>query len=124
MTDERWTSGQAEVTDALRAMYAAPTDESYWESLEARILAHVSRVSRGGDVQGWWSAMTDLARPALAAAAILIFVAGAAVMHTRQLEDRDAYASVISAAPPSIETAARSGSAGDGDAVINYIMSH
>src|SRR4051812_2856441 len=121
MTDDRWTSGEAELTGALRAMYAAPTDESYWESLEARILAHVAR---SGELQGWWSAMADLARPALAAAAILIFVAGAAVMHTRQLEDRDAYTSVISAAPPSIETAARTASAGDGDAVINYIMSH
>src|SRR3982751_628588 len=88
MTDDRWTSGEAELTGALRAMYAAPTDESYWESLEARILAHVAR---SGELQGWWSAMADLARPALAAAAILIFVAGAAVMHTRQLEDRDAY---------------------------------
>jgi hypothetical protein len=121
MTDDRWMSGEAELTSALRAMYAAPTDESYWDSLEARILAHVAR---GADGQGWWSAMTDLARPALAAAAVLIFVAGAAVMHSRQLEARDAYASVFSAAPPSIETAARTASAGDGDAVINYIMSH
>ena len=122
MTDDRWNSGEAELTSALRAMYAAPSDESYWDSLEARILAHVAR--GGADVQGWWSAMTDLARPALAAAAVLIFVAGAAVMHSRQLEARDAYASVISAAPPSIETAARTASVGDGDAVINYIMSH
>jgi hypothetical protein len=121
MTDDRWVSGEAEVTDALRAMYAPPSDESYWDGLEARILA---RVARGADVPGWWSAMTELARPALAAAAVLIFVAGAAVMHSRQLEARDAYASVIAATPPSIETAARTASAGDGDAMINYIMSH
>ncbi|HEV7993592.1 MAG TPA: hypothetical protein VGP25_17320 [Gemmatimonadaceae bacterium] len=121
MTDDRWTTGDGELTGALRAMYAAPTDESYWDSLEARIRAHVAR---GGDVQGWWSAMTEMARPALAAAAILIFVAGAAVIHSRQLEARDAYSSVISASPPSIETAARTASAGDGDAVIDYIMSH
>jgi hypothetical protein len=121
MTDDRWTAGEAELTTELRALYAAPADESYWDSLEARILA---RVGRGGDVQGWWSAMSDMARPALAAAAILIFVAGAAVMHSRRLEASEAYTSVISAAPPSIETAARSASAGDGDAVINYIMSH
>jgi hypothetical protein len=121
MSDHRWKSGEAEVTGELRAMYAAPTDESYWDSLEARILAHVAR---GGDVQGWWSAMADMTRPALAAAAILVFVAGAAVMHSRQLEARDAYSSVISASPPSIETAARTASAGDGDAMIDYIMSH
>ena len=40
MIDDRWTPGEAELTNELRAMYAAPTDESYWDSLEARILAH------------------------------------------------------------------------------------
>ena len=113
MTDNRWTPGDVDITGALRVHYAAPTDESYWDALEARILA---RVARGGDVQGWWSALAEMSRPALAAAAVLIFVAGAAVMHSRQLEARNAYASVISAAPPSVETAARSSSLGEGDA--------
>lgn len=121
MTDHRWTPGEFELTDALRVHYAPPSDPGYWESLEARILA---RVARGGQVEGWWSALEDLARPALAAAAVLVFVAGAAVFHTRQLEARNAYASVISAAPPSIETAARSSSVPDGDATIDYILSH
>jgi hypothetical protein len=65
-----------------------------------------------------------MARPALAAAAILVLVAGAAVMHTRQLDARDAYASVISAAPPSVETSARLSTVPDGDVTINYILSH
>ena len=120
MTDHRWTPSEFELTDALRVHYAAPSDPGYWESLEARILA---RVARGGQVEGWWSALEDLARPALAAAVVLVFVAGAAVFHTRQLEARNAYASVISAAPPSIETAARSSSVPDGDATIDYILS-
>jgi hypothetical protein len=119
MTHDSWTSGD-EVTAALRAHYAAPTDESYWDSLEARILAHVAR---GGDAPGWWSALAEMSRPALAAAAVLIFVAGAAVMHSRQLEARNAYDSVISAAPPSVEMAARSSSSGDGDATISYMLS-
>jgi hypothetical protein len=120
MTDDRWTPGDVEVTRALRAHYAAPTDESYWDALEARILAHVAR---GGDVPGWWSALADMSRPALAAAAILIVAASAAMLHSRQLEARNAYDSVISASPPSIETAARSASLGEGDATINYILS-
>jgi len=122
MTDHQNTPGDVELTRALRALYAAPSNESYWDALEARILARVATV---GDVDHWWSAVIDLARPALAAAAILIFVASAAVMHSRQLEARNAYASVISsAAPPSIEASARSTSSGDGDAAINYILSH
>ena len=87
--------------------------------LEARILAHVA----GNQVDGWWSALAGMARPALAAAAVLVLVAGAAVVHTRQLEARNAYASVISAAPPSVQTAARTSSLIDGDATLDYMLS-
>ena len=121
MTDHRWTPGDAELTDALRAQYAAPSEESYWDALEARILAHVARASDAGS---WSAALAGMARPALAAAAILVLVAGAAVVHVRQLDARNAYASVISGAPPSVETLARSTSVSDGDATINYILSH
>ena len=122
MIDDRW-SRENDVTDALRAHYAPPSDERYWDALEARILAHVARGGTGSE--GWWSALAEMARPALAAAAILVLVAGAAVVHTRQLEARNAYASVISAAvPPSVESSARLSSTPDGDATINYILSH
>ena len=121
MIDDRW-SRENDVTDALRAHYAPPSDERYWDALEARILAHVAR---GTGSEGWWSALAEMARPALAAAAILVLVAGAAVVHTRQLEARNAYASVISAAvPPSVESSARLSSTPDGDATVNYILSH
>ena len=121
MTDDRWSQRERDLTEALRAHYAAPTDERYWDALEARILAHVAR----GGSEGWWSALVEMARPALAAAAILVLVAGAAVVHTRQLEARNAYASVISAAvPPSVESSARLSSTPDGDATVNYILSH
>ena len=120
MIDDRWSQRESDVTDALRALYAPPADERYWDALEARILAHVAR----GGSERWWSALADMARPALAAAAILVLVAGAAVAHTRQLDARNAYASVISAAPPSIESSARLSSTPDGDATINYILSH
>jgi hypothetical protein len=120
MTDHRWTPSDVELTDALRAHYAAPGEPGYWQTLEARILANVA----GGDpVDGWWSALAGMARPALAAAAILVLLAGAAVVHTRQLEARNAYASVISAAPPSVQTAARTSSLIDGDATLDYMLS-
>lgn len=121
MTDHRWTPRDDELTDALRTHYAAPRDPGYWSALEARILAHVARAAQA---DGWWSALAGMARPALAAAAVLVFVAGAAVMHTRRLEARNAYASVISAAPPSVETAARTSSVADGDATLDYMLSH
>ena len=121
MTDHPWTPSDDELTDALRTHYAAPSDPGYWSTLEARILAHVARA---GQLDGWWSALAGMARPALAAAAVLVFVAGVAVVHTQQAEARSAYASVISAAPPSVETAARVSSVADGDATLDYMLSH
>ena len=84
MTDHRWTPpSEYEVTESLRAIYAAPSDPGYWSALESRILAHVAR---GAQVEGWWSAFGEMARPALAAAAILVLVAGAAVVHAQRLD--------------------------------------
>ena len=70
MTHDRWTSGDAELTSALRALYAAPSDEAYWESLESRILAHVAQADEG---KVWWAELAEMVRPGLAAAAALIF---------------------------------------------------
>jgi hypothetical protein len=120
MTDDRWTSGDAELTNALRALYAAPTEETYWDALESRILAYVAR---GDDTGSWWSELAEMARPGLAAAAALIFAASLALVHSRQLEVSSAYAAVIAPAPASIEPATRSAAVGDGDAAIHVLIS-
>ena len=119
MTHDRWTSGDAELTNALRALYAAPADESYWDALEARILARVAR----GDVAGvWWGELAEMVRPGLMAAAALILAATLAVVRSQQVEARDAYASVV-ATPSSLEASARGASIGDGDVAIHYLLS-
>jgi hypothetical protein len=118
MTRDHWTLGDAELTNALRALYAAPTEARYWDALEARILAHVAR---GDDANGWWEALADMARPGLVAAAALILVASMAIARSHQLEARNAYASVIS--PASDDPSLRAASAGDGDAAIHYLLS-
>jgi hypothetical protein len=120
MTNDRWTSGDAELTNALRALYAAPADERYWDALESRILAHIAR---GEETMSWWSELAEMARPGLAAAAALIFAASLALAHSRQLEVRSAYASVISPAPTTIEPSARAASVGDGDAALHLLIS-
>jgi hypothetical protein len=119
MTHDRWTPGDFELTNALRALYAAPTDESYWDTLEARILAHVARGEAG---VMWWGALAEMARPGLLAAAALILAATLAVMRSEQLEARNAYASVISA-PTTLGAATRGASVGDGDVAIHYLLS-
>jgi hypothetical protein len=118
MTHDRWTSGDAELTAALRALYAAPTEDSYWSALEARILTHVARDE--GSV--WWAEMADMMRPGLVAAAALILAASLAMVHSRRTEARNAYASVISPTPASIGPSQAS-SVGDGDAAIHILLS-
>lgn len=120
MTDERWTSGDAELTSALRALYAPPMDERYWDALEARIIAHVAHAE---ERTVWWAEMAEMARPGLVAAAALIFAASLALVHSRQLEVSSAYASVISPAAPSVEPSSRAASVGDGDAAIHFLIS-
>jgi hypothetical protein len=119
MTHDRWTSGDAKLTNALRALYAAPAEESYWEALEARILAHVAHAD---EATAWWGELADMARPGLVAAAALILVATLAMVRSRQVDTRNAYASVI-AAPSSLEASARGTSVGDGDVAIHYLLS-
>ncbi len=120
MTHDPWMSGDAKLTDALRAHYAAPAEESYWNALEARILAHVAR----GDAHGvWWGELVDMMRPGLVAAAALVLAASLAMVRSRQVEASNAYASVISTSPTVIEPAARDVSVGDGDAALHYLLS-
>ncbi len=120
MTDDRWTSGDAELTNALRALYAAPADEAYWDALEARILAHVAR---GDEGDSWWAELAEMARPGLAAAAALILAASLALVHSRQLEVSSAYATFINPTPPTIEPSTRAAAIGDGDAAIHVLIS-
>ena len=119
MTHDRWTSGDAELTNALRALYAAPADDRYWDALEARILAHVAR---GDEGTMWWGELVEMARPGLVAAAALILAATLAMARSEQLEARNAYGSVI-AVPSSLEASSRAASLGDGDMALHYLIS-
>ena len=120
MSNERWISGDAQLTSALRALYAAPVDDGYWDALEARIIAHIAQA---GETRSLWSELAEMARPGLAAAAALIFAASIALAHSRQVEVSNAYSSVISPVPSTIEPATRAASIGDGDAALHLLIS-
>ncbi len=119
MTQDRWTADDAELTTALRTLYAAPADPSYWDALEARILAHVAQVRDAGV---WWSELVDMTRPGLVAAAALILAATLAMARSHQLDARNAYGNVISP-PGTLEASTRGASLGDGDVAIHYLLS-
>lgn len=121
MTQDRFGTEDVELTRALSALYAAPASASYWDGLEGRIMARVAR----GDVEGaWYGVLAEMVRPGLLAAAGLMLAAGLALIHSRQAEARNAYASVISPASSSVESPSRVSSVGDGDAAIHFILSH
>ena len=71
------------VTRGLRDLYSAPS-EGYWDSLEARVMAAV-RASRGAPqaVAEWWHALAAWSGRGLAAAGIVLAIAGAAAMQAR-----------------------------------------
>ena len=90
--------GDAEITHALRDLYAAPSGHAYWNELEARIMARVAEVELG-----WWSEFDRWVRPALLAAAVLVVAAGVAMFRAHESQTQLAYDALL--APPPVDGA-------------------
>jgi hypothetical protein len=123
-------SPDAELTKALRQIYAAPAAESYWEGLADRITAFVR--DRGAAVipVNWWSDLASWAGPGLAAAALLFVAAG--LMWSRQRDEdlRVSYEAVTDSLPYEVLPGAvqvlqapHDGSS-QREATFRYVMSH
>jgi hypothetical protein len=110
------------VTAFLRARYAAPADERYWDSLEGEILARAV----GGEAGAWWAIPPRWGRAGLVAAGLALLAAGLAVATSREAEARRAFAEVMSApAAVQVEMAAQASAGIDGrDATLRYLISH
>ncbi len=81
MTDIRLLpNDDDEVVRGLRSLYAAPAGDAYWNELESRIMARVADVELG-----WWTELDRWARPAIAAAAVLLLAAGVAMFRAHQI---------------------------------------
>jgi hypothetical protein len=104
MTDDfRLYDEDEETTRGLRELYSAPAAESYWATLEARIMASVAHAE-----SGWWSELGRWVRPALITAAALVIAAGLIVFRTREAARQVAYENVLAAPTPiSVEGTAR-----------------
>lgn len=110
----------AKIVDGLRAIHAPPGGESYWRGLEARILARVAQA--GLPEIAWWSELGRWARPALVAAAMLLFAAGVAMFRTSRDEEQVAYDAMLTPAPLPVETVVRPVLQGEREAAFRYLL--
>lgn len=108
-----------DVTRVLRQVYAAPADPSYWESLEARIMARIR-----GDSDGWWMPLSGWGPVGLIAAGLALVFAGYTVTHTHEAEARLAYQMVMET-PRSLpqQVAAASEGAPAREATLRFVIS-
>ena len=91
------TGADGQVTPHLRALYAAPVREAYWEALEGRILGGI-----GVPAPAWWQVLGGWTRMGLVAAGIAAAVAGMALVESHVTGTRAAYRMVVEQ-PPVLE---------------------
>jgi len=112
--------GDEDLVRGLRQIYAAPSDESYWRSLEARIL---TRLSTAPSI-AWWDELDRWMRPALVAAAVVLLAAGVALFRTRQLDQQGVYEAMLAPTPLPVETAIRPVLQEPREATFRYLMTN
>ena len=108
-----------EVARTLRAIYAAPVGEPYWNDLEARIMGRITEVDLG-----WWAELDRWVRPALVAAAVLVLAASVAMFRARQVETETAYENILTPSPVPVETVIRPTLEGDREASLRDVVGH
>ena len=106
-----------EIAGGLRALYAAPSGDAYWNELEARIMARVSDVELG-----WWTELDRWVRPALVAAAVLLLTAGAAMLRARQAEADIAADNMLSSPAVPVSSAIRPAMQDEREARIRFLF--
>ncbi|MBW7932326.1 MAG: hypothetical protein H3C62_01685 [Gemmatimonadaceae bacterium] len=123
MTNDHFTprlvqdDGDAELTSALRQLYAAPDAPFYWSGLEQRIM---ERIARDGTIDTWWSVPTQWVRVGLIAAGFALIVAGSLMLRARAEQRQMAYESVLGPANGGPTIAIRDAQS-ERQATLNYI---
>ncbi len=109
--------GDAELTSALRSLYAAPEADGYWTMLERRIM---DRIANGESLDLWWTVPTQWARVGLIAAGFALIVAGSLFLRSRAEQRQMAYDSVLGS-PTGGPTIAIRDAQTERQATLNYI---
>ena len=97
-----------DVTRELRSLYAAPTEDAYWQALQARILAAVSGAAPIA-VEAWWAPLSRWSRTGAVAAALAL----------REMREQSALqAAMLNPNTPRAQLSAVAGHEPDNDAVL------
>lgn len=88
----RLANDDAELTRALRDLYAAPDAPFYWNALEQRI---IERITSGETLDAWWSVPAQWVRIGLIAAGFALIVAGSLFLRSRAEQREMAYEQVV-----------------------------
>jgi hypothetical protein len=109
--------GDRDITNALRALYAAPEAAGYWSALEVRIM---DRIAGGDASEEWWYVPAQWTRIGLIAAGFALIVAGSLFLRQRAEERQMAYDTVLGQ-PNDGPTIAIRDAQTERQATINYI---
>ena len=123
--------GDADITEALRDIYAPPAEGAYWDGLETRIMSYIKDHEDATAIPvNWWSDLASWAGPGLAAAALLFVAAG--LMWSRQKDEElqttyeavsEPLASDVLPGAVQVVTAPFDGSS-QREATFRYVLSH
>lgn len=113
-----------QVTRALRAFLTPPGGDAYWDGFEARLLARLAGVDR--TEASWFTELATWMRPAAVAAAVLVLLAGAAMVRVQQTETTVAYEEFLAPTPAPeaapVETALRPTFAGEREVTLRFLI--
>ena len=122
---DRHSASDEDVRTALRALYAPPREESYWNALERSVIARIQ--SEAALAREWWSHFASWARVGLAAAAAALLIASAAAWRTRVEREHMAYRELLdtpSTLPILSETVRSDSAASARNATLRYLLTH
>ena len=125
MTDHRFASRDRlddTVVDGIRSVLAPPGGEGYWSDLERTILSRLDSADLG-----WWGELTAWVRPALVAAAVLVFTATAAMLHRSQAAAVAPYENVVASEnslPLPEELSIRPVAMGDRESTLRFLFAY
>jgi hypothetical protein len=131
--DHEDNGGDADITNALREIYAPPAENAYWSGLESRILSNIKANREAVIPVNWWSDLASWAGPGLAAAALpaLLFVAAGMLWSKQGEEDlRASYEAVtdtlaVDALPGAVQVVqAPHDGLSQREATFRYVLSH